>query len=68
MTTDTLLTQLRYRLTRVQARIAEHEQMRDDPDSNNLHQLHAAGALTELRCEQLFLAGMIEQMHKAVGA
>jgi hypothetical protein len=62
MTTYVLLYQLRQRLALVQARIAEHERMTNDADSNSYHQLHAAGALSELRSEQLFVAGLIDDI------
>jgi hypothetical protein len=58
MTTSELLHQLRLRLTTVQRRIVEASAI-DIDDSDWFFQ---QGRLSELRSQQLFLAGLIEQM------
>jgi hypothetical protein len=66
MTTSELLHQLRLRLGTIQHRIAELERLRDT-DGTSVAFL-AVGEMAALRNEQLFLAGLIEQMGAGANA
>ena len=64
MNTDVLLYQLRQRLAWVQKCIATHERTSSENTADTNRYLLASGALTELRSEQLFLAGLIDQLEE----
>lgn len=67
MTTELLLSLLRARLNLVRTRIVHYEQLSANPIRSESHLFRYASVLPELRSEQLFLAGLIEQLsEKAV--
>lgn len=67
MSTELLLSLLRTRFNLVRTRIVHYEQLSANPIRSEAHQFRYASVLPELRDEQLFLAGMLEQLsEKAV--
>ena len=63
--TDGILHELRQRLAIVRRRIGEHEQTPlGETVAERAEYLHSAGALSQLRCEQLFLTQLLAEIEK----